>query len=321
MKISIAMATYNGANYLREQLDSFVDQTRQPDELVACDDGSSDDTLQILYAFQREAPFDVHIHRNPENLGYAMNFNKAMGMCNGEIVFLSDQDDFWFPGKIEQIAGLMKSNEKILLVINNQEITNEKLNSFGITTLGQYKLARRSSDLFIQGCCSAISYRLLKLVLPIPIEVSSHDDWIHKIGCALEVRMVVDEVLQYYRRHDRNISQGPVFQASDLTNWDLIRHAFPNDSHSLSTKRLDHIERCVGRLQAVMEQRAPKPLPERWLENAIDRFEQERSAVQARLHILERPRPYRLLPAFSNWVNGRYSYFSGWKSLLKDLVK
>lgn len=101
MKMSIAMATYNGARYLREQLDSFAAQTRLPDELVVCDDGSSDDTLNILEEFARTAPFQVRIFRNDVNLGYAQNFARALERCVGDLVFLSDHDNVWFEDKID----------------------------------------------------------------------------------------------------------------------------------------------------------------------------------------------------------------------------
>ena len=104
MRISIAMTTYNGSKYLKEQLDSFTKQTHLPDELVVTDDGSSDDTLEILENFAKKASFEVLIFRNNTNLGYAMNFGHAIGLCTGDLIFLSDQDDIWFPEKIETVS-------------------------------------------------------------------------------------------------------------------------------------------------------------------------------------------------------------------------
>src|SRR5215217_2190591 len=100
MRISIAMATYNGAGYLQEQLESFLSQTRQPDELIVCDDGSGDATLDILERFRQSVPFAVQIHRNETRLGFTKNFEKALLKCSGDLVFLSDQDDVWFAPKV-----------------------------------------------------------------------------------------------------------------------------------------------------------------------------------------------------------------------------
>jgi len=91
--ISIALCTYNGEAYLSDQLASIVKQTQQPDELIACDDGSTDNTLQILDQFSGEAPFPVRVYLNQQRLGPTKNFEKAISLCSGDFIFLSDQDD------------------------------------------------------------------------------------------------------------------------------------------------------------------------------------------------------------------------------------
>ena len=96
MKISIAMTAFNGAKYINEQLNSFASQTRLPDEVVVCDDISSDDTFEILDNFARSAPFKMIVVRNNKNLGYTKNFEKALSLCSGDLIFLSDQDDIWY---------------------------------------------------------------------------------------------------------------------------------------------------------------------------------------------------------------------------------
>jgi glycosyltransferase involved in cell wall biosynthesis len=81
--VSIALTTYNGALHLQEQLDSYVKKTRRPDEVVICDDGSTDDTLSIITEFVKTAPFSVRVIRNNYNLGYTQNFAKALSLCVG----------------------------------------------------------------------------------------------------------------------------------------------------------------------------------------------------------------------------------------------
>src|SRR6266481_2285252 len=210
MRISIAMATFNGDKFLPQQLESFLAQTKLPDELVVCDDGSSDETLQILEAFSREAPFAVHVHRNLQNIGHVGNFGKALSLCTGEIIFLSDQDDVWFPNKIERVARVFDAFEDVLLVINNAEITDKHLEPSGLTQVGQIRGAGLTLDHFVNGSCSAMSARLLAIMLPIPREAPAHDNWIHKLAGAMGVRRIVDEVLQYYRRHDESTSKSPI---------------------------------------------------------------------------------------------------------------
>src|SRR5688572_14133745 len=101
-KFSVAMCTYNGARYLKEQLDSFTVQTRLPDELIVCDDGSSDETCQIVSTFAASAPFTVRLEVNQQTLGSTQNFAKAIQLCRGDLIALCDQDDVWLPGKLDK---------------------------------------------------------------------------------------------------------------------------------------------------------------------------------------------------------------------------
>ena len=100
---SIALCTYNGERFLSQQLESLAAQTILPDELVICDDASSDSSLRILEDFAQKAPFIVRIFKNPKNLGYIKNFEKAIGLCSMDVIFLSDHDDYWESEKLNQV--------------------------------------------------------------------------------------------------------------------------------------------------------------------------------------------------------------------------
>src|SRR5690349_6024675 len=100
LSLSIALASYNGGRYIREQLDSIARQTRLPDELVISDDASTDSTPEIIEEFARSAPFPVHFLKNSERLGAIGNFEAAIRACKGTIIFLCDQDDVWYPEKV-----------------------------------------------------------------------------------------------------------------------------------------------------------------------------------------------------------------------------
>lgn len=112
MKLSVCMCTYNGAEYLFEQLESIRKQTRQPDEVVICDDGSTDDTRELIYAYQTEHGLteNWHLYCNSELKGYPGNFYYACSLCTGDIVFLSDQDDVWGLTKIEEMARVFENH-------------------------------------------------------------------------------------------------------------------------------------------------------------------------------------------------------------------
>ena len=110
--ISIAMATYNGAKYLREQIDSILAQTIQDFELIVCDDCSSDETWDILKQYS-DADKRIKVFQNESNLGFKRNFEKAMLLCSGEYIALSDQDDIWLPDKVETIIQYFDTHSQV----------------------------------------------------------------------------------------------------------------------------------------------------------------------------------------------------------------
>ncbi|HEY2470119.1 MAG TPA: glycosyltransferase family 2 protein [Terracidiphilus sp.] len=110
VRISVAMCTYNGARYLREQLESIANQVRPPCELVVCDDHSVDDTIAILKQFQANAPFPILVIQNALRLGSTRNFDQAIGLCRGEFIVLCDQDDRWLPQKLERLSDVLTEN-------------------------------------------------------------------------------------------------------------------------------------------------------------------------------------------------------------------
>ncbi len=110
--ISVCMAIYNGEAYIREQLQSILDQTMPADEVILCDDGSTDETAALVTAFIEENKLRKkwRLYRNPQNKGYPANFYSAMSLCRGKYVFLADQDDVWHPRKLEAMTAVMERN-------------------------------------------------------------------------------------------------------------------------------------------------------------------------------------------------------------------
>ena len=119
MKTSVTLCTYNGEKYLREQLYSILNQTVPVDEIVVCDDGSADATLEILEEYKIKYPEIFKIHINTENLGYVKNFEQAINLCKGDIIFLCDQDDLWEKNKVEVVLEHFKTNKKINVLCHN----------------------------------------------------------------------------------------------------------------------------------------------------------------------------------------------------------
>ncbi len=228
LRVSIAMATYNGAKYLEEQLASFVVQSQLPYELVVCDDGSADATLEILHRFARKAPFPVRIVCNDERLGYGDNFLKAASLCEGDWIAFSDQDDVWLPDKLRQIGMTISRFEGVALVIHAADIVDADLRPlrkvfqrrqrakmfgyrhavmlgevpYGFTMCFRNELVRQSKDI----------ERPLSFLSPGPIHpdlrwaVGGHDTWICMISSVFGNVVATPEVLALYRRHSDALS-------------------------------------------------------------------------------------------------------------------
>lgn len=107
--ISVAMTTYNGEKYVKEQLESILEQTKPVDEIVIMDDKSTDETVEIIKKIQEKSEVKIILEVNKENVGYIENFRRAIKKTKGDIIFLCDQDDVWYKGKVEVMSGLMEN--------------------------------------------------------------------------------------------------------------------------------------------------------------------------------------------------------------------
>ncbi len=222
MQISIAMATYNGEAYIRAQLDSLAKQTLLPKELIVCDDGSDDRTLEIVERFSKTtAPFPVHIYRNQERLGFADNFLQAASLCNGDLIAFCDQDDVWLPEKLQYCLTLFTYEPALMLLSHNAWVTNEKLSRLKL-------LSSRKTSTYARGDFQPLSNPLMgftqvfrkELAHNIPWNarpradeyvqsktpgcLMPHDCWIAILASSLGKVMVRDTVLASYRQHGKN---------------------------------------------------------------------------------------------------------------------
>lgn len=126
MTTAVAVALYNGARFLEAQLDSLRLQSRNPDRVVLCDDGSTDGTPELVqdYIAKYDLGATWKLCRNPENLGYIRNFYRAISLCDADLIFLSDQDDVWKPDKIEKMTAVMERCPHINLLSCRYGIIN-----------------------------------------------------------------------------------------------------------------------------------------------------------------------------------------------------
>lgn len=218
-KFSIAMATYNGGDYLEEQLGSIARQTRKPDELVIFDDGSTDLTLEICRSFAQSAPFRVEITQNKRKLGFADNFISCAEACSGDWIFFCDQDDVWVPNKIEIIeAAINAERDDLVLVFHRAAVVSEDLTPLGYhlpdTNFDVHAPANTKPPFwFVGGCVMCFSSSLLNILpkddRPIdyhcygngsPVRMA-HDKWICYLASASGAIGSISDVLIQYRRH------------------------------------------------------------------------------------------------------------------------
>lgn len=220
-RISIALAVFNGANHLDEQLESYLTQTRQPDELVAVDDGSSDDTLQILRTFGSRCSFPVHVVSNSQNIGVRRSFDRAISECTGDIIFLSDHDDFWLPQKIETLGDLLENSDSAGLVFSDARMVDHELRDMGSTLFdrifseplrSKFQAGRFMEVLLSRnvagGATTAFRSKYVPIISPIPTNCSFlHDGWIATVIAMVSNIAYVDECLIKYRQHPKQRSR------------------------------------------------------------------------------------------------------------------
>lgn len=212
MKISIALATFNGAAYLREQLDSIKRQSLQPDELVVSDDSSSDDTVEIARQFARVAGFEVKVDAHSKLGNYNENFVRAIGQCTGDIVALCDQDDVWSQNKLATACAEFQ-DDAVMAVSHRVEVVNERLQPMSLV-LPQTAFHGTFSvdDLdpwFAPGGLQLFFRRapIAPLLLDAPPlskwfnAPAPFDEWIFFLASLLGKRVVLPDVLGVWRRH------------------------------------------------------------------------------------------------------------------------
>lgn len=214
MLISVAMATYNGARYIREQIDSILRQTIQDFELVICDDCSSDETWKILNAI-RQTDSRISIYRNDSNLGFKKNFEKVISLCNGDLIALSDQDDVWLPKHLEVLKDAMKSDTQIacarpLFVDEYCRELPAKYDYFKMYAppktdidIARHILLGFSS---YQGASMLIRKHFFEKALPIPEKARYHDSWFALLACFTGGLIYVDEPVMWYRRLETSVT-------------------------------------------------------------------------------------------------------------------
>lgn len=214
--ISVCMATYNGDKYIKQQVESILCQLSANDEIIVSDDGSKDDTLGIIKSLNDPR---IHIYINEGKHGFVGNFNNAFLHAKGDYIFLSDQDDYWLPGKVKTVMGYLTNG--IDLVTHNADLVDGEGRYLGSDYFSHLHSktgfwANMWKTRFL-GCCMCFNRKVLDKCMPMPKHIVAHDYWIGMMALKHFNVKFIDDKLLCYRRHGGNVS--PSSEKSNESWW------------------------------------------------------------------------------------------------------
>ncbi|HEY9601117.1 MAG TPA: glycosyltransferase family 2 protein [Allocoleopsis sp.] len=325
-RVSVAMCTYNGERYLQEQLDSIATQTHLPDELIVCDDRSSDRTIEILQFFKSKVSFPVHLYINPDNLGTIKNFEKAISLCTGDIIVLSDQDDIWKPHKLETILQAFAKNAQAGYVFSNADLIDDNSRSLGLklweslgfqdSVLEAYNRQNEQVSILLKrnlvwGATMAFKASLKDAIMPISLFVYMHDAWIALVSsCTGFYGIALSEPLIDYRQHStqqvggRNTLFQKFKRASNPKDTDFLK---------IQIQGLSDVKNRLSASQNALNKD---------ISNELDLIHQKAKHFSKRVDIRSSSNLLlKLKDIVSEFLTGNYHRFSNsWQSVIKDLL-
>jgi glycosyltransferase involved in cell wall biosynthesis len=325
--ISISMATYNGAGFLQEQLDSLAAQTLKPCELVVCDDGSTDETVELAEKFAAVAPFKVRIYHNQQNLGYADNFLKSASLCEGDWIAFCDQDDVWFPEKLLTIS--RRFYDDVLLVVHSADLTDCSLFRTGgrlpNVTKNTVKGSLQSRPWWTPaGFTQCFSAKLIREFpwqarprdFNYPERMQAHDQWTYFLANSFGSIAYVEESLAFYRRHDDAATGN--YQSSFAERFEKIRDAGAAYYAELADVASDYVG-IIESLSPPDHVRSEQGEIAQNYYRRIGLYYQLRSELHSSRSYGRRVRPFLQLCRLGAYGN-KDGQGLGFKALAKDLV-
>ena len=324
MKLSIAMCTFNGASYLRQQLDSISHQTRLPDEMIICDDASADNTLSIINDFAMQATFPVFVYHNNKNLGINLNFEQAIKLCTGDVIALADQDDLWHTNKLNIIMNAFEKNQGISYIFTNAKLIDQNSDPINFTLWNSVNFNRKDYQQFcdgkqihlflkrniVTGTTLAIRANLKEFIFPIS-KYCVHDNWIAMLASAIGAwGLPINNSLVSYRLH-ANQQIG-----TSKSTFDSIRLRFSarkNDSFINEIKMFQDLKSQLNNI--------PEETFNHNKQVVLKLLDQKIALVSNRKLIQSSKGTIKLMLIFLEIVKGNYHRFSNyaWHSIGRDL--
>lgn len=213
--ISIALCTYNGEKYIEEQIQSLLNQTHKPDEIIISDDCSKDKTIELVDCLLKYSGINYKIYKQEIGLGVFKNFPFAISQCNCDLVFTCDQDDIWDKTKLEKHLNVFRHNPDVDLVYSNANVVKEDGRTT-ISLLWPEKVIddknKGQASIFsllylgrsMAGCCMSFKKSFFMEIKDIPDGIY-HDDWIATNAALKNEIIAINEPLISYRQHSNNV--------------------------------------------------------------------------------------------------------------------
>lgn len=269
--VSVVLATFNGEEFLHQQLESLRAQERLPDELVVIDDASTDRTPALLRSFASSAPFHVEVVNRTRHLGTAETFAEAIRRSSGDVIMICDQDDRWHPEKVGRMERQLAANPDAMLAFSDSRLIDIQGTEIGssrwkISGFGARDLRLMALDAFgqmsfrqiVSGCVTAFRSELTEALLPFPTGVHPglpdmiYDRWVSLLAAAAAPVIAVPDRLVDYRIHPGQQIGIPALSARSVAPRSVLRMAQFLVSRAESDRRtnylLDHIDVIRKRL-------------------------------------------------------------------------
>jgi glycosyltransferase involved in cell wall biosynthesis len=206
LRVSVCMTVYNGKEFISDQIFSVLSQLCDHDELVIVDDFSSDESVAIIEQFQDKR---LKLFRNSENIGVIRSFERVIALSTGDLIFLCDQDDVWYPDKVTSIIDIFQKSRASCIICDaniidqsNEIIDNSFFKMFNSGS-GVWKNFKKNTYL---GCCMAFDARAKAWLLPFPRQIPIHDHWMGLVLNAIGGVYFLPKPLMGYRRHGGNVT-------------------------------------------------------------------------------------------------------------------
>ena len=324
MKVSVAIPSMNGERYIADLLRSMAAQTIVPDEIIVSDDGSDDQTREVVEEVSHKTGLSIQWGSHPP-AGITQNYLNSLSQTSGEIVLFADQDDVWDPRRVERYVEEFRQHPDTVIISSDSLYVDESLVPLGSTLRGGVARSERLSAavnqggdlaLFLKGRLPiaahslAIRSELREVLLRKPTELEQwwFEDWVMTVSlCFGHLRMIPD-ALTHYRQHgdqvtrrERNISSGNSPAGEGFRSGRALQLAFCDSF------------RCAQKMVVI---------PRAEHERRMNQISRAAVCLRTRDSLAARPLWNRVIPVFCLLFSGAYHAFaSGCRSAVKDLLE